>query len=339
MLVVVALLGACSGDDGGVTATGADAGSGVSAMLALLPPSEPIDGTPLVVAYGDLDAATDLAGASRPDDVTDVDGYADWVMEINTGGDVATLLPQTAQPRSADDLAAVADELGVSLLDVDRFVELQMPPSTLAVFVGDAGSDELESALGAPVDGILSAGDGDDFEFSPDAITAARPIGAPLRLASRDGAIAIGTSTPLVQAWLAGTPTLADDTVLAGLASRLDASTVYAATLVRWSAAGSDPTTFDAIGAGLALDDDGALGVIVYHYADDATASGAVATLETVLAGDSAVSDDPWSEYFPSWEVAADGPFVTVRLRVADGRADVLWRALNSADTLFARQG
>ncbi|CAB4572277.1 MAG: hypothetical protein F2534_12695 [Actinobacteria bacterium] len=73
--------------------------------------------------------------------------------------------------------------------------------------------------------------------------------------------------------------------------------------------------------------------------ASDTACSPRVVAVGTEHVGGRVRTGGPWSEFVPSWEAAADGPLVTVRLRSAPGRALTLWNAFAANDTLFATEG
>lgn len=109
MVVLLALGSACGGDDGDDGDGGGP--SGVAGALGVLPERVRGDDA-IVVAYGDLDRATELAGAVRPDDASDTEAVVDWMMEIGGGGDeVSLVLPSDARTGVAES-EAVEDELG-----------------------------------------------------------------------------------------------------------------------------------------------------------------------------------------------------------------------------------
>jgi len=61
--------------------------------------------------------------------------------------------------------------------------------------------------------------------------------------------------------------------------------------------------------------------------ASDTACSPRVVAVGTEHVGGRVRTGGPWSEFVPSWEAAADGPLVTVRLRSAPGsRADAVER-------------
>lgn len=73
--------------------------------------------------------------------------------------------------------------------------------------------------------------------------------------------------------------------------------------------------------------------------ASDTACSPRVVAVGTEHVGGRVRTGGPWSEFVPSWDVAADGPLVTVRLRSAPGRATTSWNAFVANDTLSATEG
>lgn len=112
---------------------------------------------------------------------------------------------------------------------------------------------------------------------------------------------------------------MADDEAMLTIASRLDAADVYSATMVTVGADDGGANPFDTIGAGVGLDNDGSFFVFAYH-ADAGSAEQAVLTIEEILDGESIRTSEPWSEFFDSSQVAADGDVVVAVLRLAADR-------------------
>jgi hypothetical protein len=319
-----------------------DSDRSIVAMLGQLPASL-ADGDELVqIAYTDLDAATELSGLERPDSPSDTDALVDWAQGLTvivpTDGEpaMAAILPEAVNPSMVLKADEFRDEVGWSLLDIGAFIEFQQPPQVFTVIDGDIDPADIDAAAGAATDDIWSVGDGDDFEQDIAALTPARPLGAPLRMAQHDGLLAVSRSTPPVKAWLADEPSLADDSALTAVAGQLDDADAYAAYLVD-----ADPSThsnpFDALGLGVALDGDGPLGLFVYHYADEAAATDAAAAVTALFEGRSDRTQAPWSDVFSSWDVAAAGDVVVARVRFADERPpNVLWQILFTRDNLTA---
>ena len=295
------------------------------------------------IAYSDLDAATELSDLERPDSIGDTDTLVDWAQRISvvvsTEDDsptIAAIMPEATNPTMLLSIGEFRDEVGWSLLDVGAFIEFQQPPLRFTVIDGSIDAADIDNAVGTVDDGIWSVGEGDDFAIDLDGQTAARPLGAPLRMAQHGGLFAVASSRPSVESWLAAEPSLADNDALVGVAEQLDDAGAYTAYLLD-DAPGTETNPYDAIGVGQSVDDDGPLGLFVYHYADEATANDAADTVTGLFEGQSDQTRVPWSDVFSSFDVVADGDAVVVRVRFADERPPgVLWQILFGRDNLTA---
>lgn len=329
-IVSVLALAACGGDEGGDGGDGD--GDGIAALLQQMPAIERSDDV-IVYIYGDLVAASELAELDRPTELSsedDLDALLEWAIAVSgndTGDDapmVAAPMPDVLNMARLSDQSAFADEVGWSLADVEQFLEYSSPPARFALIDGTVDTDAVEDAVGEARNDIWSAGEGDDFESNFDDVSAARPLGTPLRMAARDGLFAATPSSDMAGDFVDGED-LGGDEGFVAVAERLDEADVYGAYLasVRTDREGSP---FDTVGIGNAGDDDGQLVVIVYHYADDDTAAGAVADVEEVLEGESLRTRQPWSEIFSSSEVVADGANVVATLRLAPDTSPAIGR-------------
>ena len=164
----------------------------------------------LMVQTGDLVAATELAGLERPSE-PDIDAVASWIFPL-TGlpreDEFAPLfvpLGQVFNYQSLRDIAEFDTALGWSLVDANAFVEQSTPPESFAVITGDFDETTLNPDLTEVADGVVSYGEGEDFEtnLSGDPNPVDR-LGRPVRLAWDGDRIAASFSTPFVQQWLAG---------------------------------------------------------------------------------------------------------------------------------------
>jgi hypothetical protein len=337
LLAAVGVVAACSGSDDG----GADDSSIVDMLDEL--PAEVGDGDdPVQIAYGNLQAATELAGLERPTSADDVDAVLDWLMPLTglSNDDhpalVHVAMPMAANSERAQQIDEFAAETGWSLVNVDSYIEYQRPPDLFTAINGSTRSADLDQAAGPADDGVWSVGDGDDYASNLDDVSAARPFGAPLRMGMDDDELAVSRSTPALRAWLADEgPTMADNAPLFALAEQLDAGTVYSAYLFSADPTRDTENPFDAMGAGLSVDDGEPQAWFVYHYADDATAEAAVATVRGILDGSSERTRAPWSDIFSDWEVTAVDDVVVAELHFVEGRPPgVVWQILFSQDTL-----
>ncbi len=207
-----------------------------------------------------------------------------------------------------------------------RRVELSALPDRFTLIDGTVDTAAVEDAVGPARNDIWSLGTGDDFESAVDETSPARPLGIPVRMAMRDDLFVVTPSSDMAGDFVDGEHLGADEAFTA-VAEQLDAAHVYGAYLTSVRE-GRDGSPFDTIGMGVALDDEGPSVVIVYHYADDATASDAVADVEAVLEGDSLRTGQPWSETFSSSEVTAEGSNVVATLRLASDRSPAIARQI-----------
>lgn len=327
----------CSGDDGGEDSGGEFS---VAELLAEIPESTLDDGYSLTAS--DIDRAAELANAERPSDDADVDEILDWALAMSgvradegEGNPVAVLFPQAVNENRLAQIDEFRDELGWSLLQISSFIELNLPPVRFTVMDGSFDTDELDDALGGADDGIWSVG-GEDFETDLADASAARPLGESLRLAERDGVLAVSRSTPPIEEWVEDdSDTLAEDDALVAVATALDDSEVYTAMILdgeTLSIGGAAITPeqlqefeetalqpFDVLGVGLSMDDGDALATFVYHHVDEDTAEENAARLEDLIEdGASLVDQEPLSNRFELVDVTVDGNTVTMTLHLAD---------------------
>ncbi|MBA2416628.1 MAG: hypothetical protein H0V64_12230 [Geodermatophilaceae bacterium] len=342
--------GDSGGDSGG---GGVEAGSGlrsgdgysVEAALAELPASVGTDG--LLIQTADLAAATELSGLERPTGFG-IDELSGWILPL-TGVEaedqpVAPVFVPLAEVFNRQQIARIEEfdeELGWSLVDVDAFVEQSTPPKRFAVLSGEFDDDMLSPDLTQVSDDVASAGDGEDFAPTFADVSAARPLGVPLRMSQDGGRIAASPSTSFVKEWVAGAAdTLADDDSLALVASALDNADVVAAVL---SNGGLEPTTdsFDTVGIGWAVDGDGAAAVtVVYHFEEGDAAAAGVGMFESLYTeGVSLVTGTAISERLTLEEVGADGPVVVVSLSLpAESEPGIVFEMLLQRDLPFVQQ-
>ncbi|WP_157551028.1 hypothetical protein [Nocardioides jensenii] len=365
----LALTVACSGSDDSDDSDHVDkaaplsSGYSVRAALAEIPDSA-VEGE-VLVQTADLRAATEAAGVEFPTDGSR-EGTTPWLMALTDGASDRPApgfvpLPESfnLQSASPDDFAGV---LGWSVLDVDSFVELSVPPGRFAVVTGDFDDDTLSGDLTEVEDGIVTDREGEDFENDLASVNATNPLGVPTRLARQDDRIALGTSTPAVRSWLDGGDTLADDDALAAVAGALDDEDVVSAVLTHVEG-GQDPAAalgsqaspeqlkalseqidgfvpddpFDAVGIGWAVDDGKAEVHVAYHFeSDDAATDGAKVLEKTYREGVSVVSQTPFSDYLSVDDVETDDSVVTVSVTPADDNRDgFLYQALVQRELLF----
>ncbi len=276
----------CSGSDDSTSGATSMASLLARLPLAALDDPEGSRSDTIQISLGDTLAAAELTGFPRPD-IDDLDASIRWYVDVAGSGpieqggtgysfDGPDFPPFSTALGFADE---IEDELGFSPFAIDSYATVFGPPTQIAVFAGDL---PLAGDLVDVGDGIVSAGDGDDLQIDPENRTAIRPLGRPHRMAESDGLVAISLSTPLIEAWLAGGESLADDHDLAVAAEALDAAGSVVGTLVMSSFEAVDvgddaPTSpidvpFSVVGIGTAEIDDAPGNVIVYVFdtADDA---------------------------------------------------------------------
>ena len=355
----------CPSDDSSLQLSSGDDYT-VLGALAELPVSTDTDG--LMVQTGDLVAATELAGLERPSE-PDIDAVASWIFPL-TGlpreDEFAPLfvpLGQVFNYQYLRDIAEFDTALGWSLVDADAFVEQSTPPETFAVITGDFDETTLNPELTEVADGVVSYGEGEDFETNlrgdPNPVDR---LGRPVRLAWDGDRIAASFSTPFVQQWLAGPDeTLADDAALVGVATALDEADVVAAVLTRVEPGfdqlgSSQPISsealaelqdvvqdqvplapFDAVGFGWNAVDGEAAITVAYHFSSADEAADSVASLEKLYReGLSLVTNQPISESVTIDDIAADGDVVSVSLSIpVDRRPQVIYDMLLRRDLPF----
>ncbi len=343
---IALLMTACGGDDGGGSgglATGDD--YSIEAALAELPARDDDADGGLMISTADLAAASELAGVERPQTL-DADAVIEWLGPL-TGPTSGAETPAPVFVPMADmfnlpylsKVDEFAAELGWSVFDVEAFVEESRPPYRVAVVAGDFDESPLADDLEDLGDGVLSAGTGADHSSDLSAITAARPLGTPVRLAYEDGLVAASSATPAIEAWLAGPATSrADDERLTSIAAVLDDADAVAAVLVvepSFAAGGgelspdagdelvpllpSDP--FDAVGIGWSVDDDqSAIVTLAYHFASDDAATASLTAFEAQYEGTSLVTGAALSELVTVRSTDTAGPVAIVTLEVAEDR-------------------
>jgi len=357
-LAILLLPAACSsGDDDGGGGLAGD-GDGVAATLASLPlPSSVDEDAALTVAYGDLARAAQLAGIELPEspEAAELDEQL-AVLNTITGvlvsddGErtpVAVVPPEAAHVEQLVDVEAFVDDVGWSVFDVRRFVELQAQPDNLTVMEGEFDESRLTEALGEPEDGVWIAGNPDGMDI--DDITPARPVGEPLWLTLDDERLVVARSADQMEAVRdggTGTPTLADDDVMVALAEAVDAADAYSALLYRgtlsfdFASVVETPEQAEELcaaalqepfaGVATAItDDDGPVFVLAYVHADADAAEANAETLEGLVdEGTSLRTRGPWSDQFEVDDIATDGPVLTARLRPTDATPAAIWQQL-----------
>jgi hypothetical protein len=351
-LPLVLLVGAaCSGDDDTVEAGEGSEGQGLLATVSGALDTLPDSGEPEErILWGDFEEAAELAGIERRPTRPRDDDAPPYLRAVTGGSDedgepspVALVPPEVVHAELADELMAFDDDVGWTLLDVDRFVERTTQPGVISVLQGGFDDDDMNEALGLPQEGVWVAGPAEDHAQDPGAATAARPLGESQWLA-RDGDYLTVTraesDSAAVRRSLAGvadTPTFADDEGLAGVAEALDAQSPYGAMLERpGPVAGGrvvapsclpSPTT--AVGTAIA-DEDGPVLLVALAHATPEEAAATADAFPAIVSGGASTTGIPLGELVTLDEVATagDGRVVVARLLPASDAPSLLWYQL-----------
>ena len=302
---------ACGGGGDGGGGEGFGERFSVTAALAEIPRELAADDEGRVEIYAaDLLAASELVGAARPTGSTDEQEVIDWLGAL-TGMQPAPIyvpLPPGSE-RAVIGLAEVRDELGFAMTDVDAFVSWSAPPVAATVWVGELSPNAAPEV--AP--GVRTFGEGDDFDVGLGELTAARPLGRPLRLAEDAGRVITTTSTEVATAWLDGERTrLLDDPRLDAVAAALDDKGVVAAAVFGndFSAAELDipedvldrlvlADGFDVVGLGWGNGDRGDGTIVVQDFGNPAAADRAAPAVEALWRdGESLRNGRPLADLF-----------------------------------------
>jgi hypothetical protein len=346
LLLAGLVVSACSDDDGGGSTPAAD--WSVAGSLRQIPTAAVADEGTALVMTGDVDRATELAGLDRPSD-PDSPATVKWIHGISglpvdgTSSDVAIMPLDQLRLAEGNHLDEIREELGWSVLDVHTYAGVDSPPEHFIAMTGTFDADTINAAQGDRDDDIWSLG-GDDFSIDVKDLTRARRLGQSVRTALHDDRLAESVSTPTMKAWLSGKHTLADDRSLVAVAEALDDHDVYSAALVlqRAGSDGSTPSSagaddlapFDGFGVGAAHDGDGAQAIYAYHCDDaDAAEHNAEVLRSMFEEGESAATQQPWSEIVEVADIDVDGPVVVVTLDLLDGRAPTF-----ALQTIFTRE-
>jgi hypothetical protein len=331
-------LAACGGDD--------DASAGAESRLAALLEYAPMPeaGVGGVLSVGDFNGLRDERELGSPPERGDEDAIAEYLLEMFGGSDTdvffvapgADLIPFIGVPQEE-----IYGELGLRLVDVDRFIEdnggflgvVDGPGQSIGPFTILAGDridpQDLTTAIGEPEQEagamVWTLGTGNGRQQNLADSTAVRPLGRALRIAYDGERLLVTRSEAdldlLLQVTSGDAPTAAEDEDLVAIATALDDRDVLGADLARgrvppWGQPGDTNVvpvpTYLAWGLGTApADEPGeAISVLVLAYPDDEGAAEGATALETVLADGRSVSGVPWSEVLNSSDVSTDGRLV-----------------------------
>jgi hypothetical protein len=228
-------------------------------MLAELPAS--VRTMPDFTLYaGDLLQASDLAGLEPP---AHVEAAGEWVAYLNgrekDGEPLPVFVPFTVPLASSAPAAAVEQDLGWSVADVEHFVSwtnqqnsrCKVGECALSTTVA-AGDFDDQTLVDLPeADDIASAGQGGDLSMDLANSTPARPQGAPLRMAVANSHLMASPYTGVVHDWLGPAQSLADDPALISMARVLDGADAYSAMMATPLSVGDlgiPEPVFDALG-------------------------------------------------------------------------------------------
>lgn len=296
-----------STDTGGDS--GGDSGGDFSVMAALGEVPAGLEGP---IEMGDIVAALEVVGLTRTDSI-DGESVLGWIRPITgaPGDDgpspVFVPIPEELGLSRMQFVDEFHDELGWSVVNVDWFVAAGDPPTRFAVAGGQFDDTALDG-LSEVADGVVTAGEGDDYFVDIANRTTARPLGDPLRLARSGDRIAMSKSTPLVETWLRGGDTLADDPDLAAIAGALDDVGVVGAFLH----AGEGRSGAVSIGLGWSVDGETPVVTVVHRFGAEASADDVRSEWESAL-------ENPALSGLELGDVSVDGETAVVTLRVTDG--------------------
>jgi hypothetical protein len=297
----------------------------------------PLPDGSFVLSWGDLETATELAGAKAPAP-GDVDALLEWAQATASpsGRDVSLQLPEglgATQLASHDEVVA---EFGFGLWDARGFAELSSPPLRYTAIAGTMDAAAIDAAIGPAADGVWSIG-GADYELDLEGRTPARPIGQPVRLAFvAEGTVAVSTHTPALEGILDGLGTrAADDAQLAGIAEALDARGAYTGMVLRNYFGGvfeGVPAAFSMLGVGLASIGGEARVIAVYAHADEDAAA------ENAAAIPGLIHSEYVAEVLTVAETVAEGTLVIAEFTVGDVPLGAVWNLPMARAGVFAHR-
>lgn len=320
-------------DDGADAADDAATSFSVLAALAQIPESATDDARLLQVSVGDIEAAADQARLRPPLDPADVDDLLEFIGPL-TGFSpddrpMRVFVPFPARLR--DGIGRVdqfIEEAGFSPGEVTSFVALESSPAEFLVLDGVTAPSGLPEV--AP--GVLTFGEGNDFEIGIDGRSVLRALGRPLRVGQQGDQLALGLSTPAVVDWLDGAgPTLADNPALAAVASRLDEEQVVSGFLL------TREVSYRSVGLGWRADDRGPRGVIVLSYDSEATANAAFDDVSASMVGESVITGLPMTDLVIVEQIEVRGAEIVATVEFAPEREPiVIFNLLVRGDGPFA---
>lgn len=299
--LALAATAACGDDDGGGGAGGSGPLGSLADAIQTIPLEELDEGA--MISWADVDAATEAAGLERPT-ADDLDALGDWANGLTVTRDAPLMIPfaETLQLTTLMQAEEFDEELGWSIADVGAFIELHLPPGRFFVGSGDLGLDgDGLTELG---DGLHTAGSGDDLATDLEGVTAARPLGRPLRLAEVDGLLAASLRTGPLERWVEGEGDRLDDhDGIARVAAAIDDADAVSAVLYVRSV--DLPWAHDVVGIGWSVVDGDPVMTIAFHLTGN-DHEAAASALEEALSDGRTLRGQPVSDLIELEEITVD---------------------------------
>lgn len=297
----------------------------------------------------DLNAMSELAGAARPN-MSDVEASELWLTEVFGGVSVSEGGTGLAFPnhmgRSFGLRSESEAEFGFSIFEADRYAQIGVARLAFTSIEGEGMS--LAPTLLDLGGGVFSSGAGEDFEADFDDRSEIRLGQVPYRVASRDGEVAVSQSTPAIQEWLAGGPSLADVPDLAEAARGLDTAGSVSGLLTmgrldwpaEYESVGADievgfSADIRALGIGVA-DVGGRPGsVAVYVFADESAAALVRPEIDAAWRTGTSLQGTPYSEMVDVSSIEQSGRSVVVVTTPVTGTTMLPFNLVSLADPIF----
>ncbi|MCK0110870.1 hypothetical protein MWU75_01765 [Ornithinimicrobium sp. F0845] len=367
MAVTALVATACSG--------GAEDGLGTGEAYTVLGALAELPGPPspgLMIQTADLTGATEAAGLERPDTPEGI-ALVEWIspllgQPIGESGEPAPVFVPVAEVFNLQQLhqhQEFQESLGWSLVDVDSFAELVLPPERFAVVAGDFDESTLAADLPEVAEGVVTFGEGEDLSTDLENASVVSRLGQPIRLAQQDGRVVAASGTAAVEDWLAGLDeTLADDESLAAVAAALDEQDAVSAVLLSGGSfqgaqtlagsgapestvaqlqdelAGLPSAAFGTVGIGWTVQDGEPVIAVAYHLGSEDAVERAAPEFEAMYQdGVELTSGRPVSASVELLSVESSGQVLVVRAASAEpARVRWLLNQLSARDVPFAHQ-
>lgn len=207
--------------------------------------------------------------------------------------------------------------------DVEQFAQFAATPASITLYDGTDDIAIPDDFL--PWEGAIKTDD-DRADFASDLARVGDmidPLGRPTRMAEQNGTVAMGPSTELISAWLAGKNALGSTPAVAQVAAALDKHQVLSVMIMSAAPEFTEPALvsepFDTVGFGWAMRDDEPRWLVVYRFASANVASAALASVTE--AWENETTSDAAPRYLES---NIDGTTVTVVLEPRDGQSGKL---------------